>query len=87
MLVGEVVSLLLVAQPEASLYWCCAHQSGVGVRLGPGAKKLKGEFQDGSFQHLSPHGRMSSPKGLLPVSVSRVHSSCFLPLGDCKISR
>ena len=87
MLVGEVVSLLLVAQPEASPYWCCAHRSGVGIRLGPGAKKLKGEFQDGSFQHLRSHGRMSSPKGLLPVSVSRVHSSCFLPLGDCKISR
>ena len=41
-----------------------------GVDLDPEANKLEGGFQNSSCQQQCPHGRMSSPKWLLPVSVS-----------------
>ena len=38
--------------------------------LGPEVHKLEGGFQNGVCQHQCPHGRMSSPEWLPPVSMS-----------------
>ena len=40
------------------------------VGLGPEVHKLEGGFLNGECQHQCPHGRTSSPKWLLPVSMS-----------------
>lgn len=53
--------------PAICLAWNVLRLVLIGwwVGLGPGTNKLKGRFQDGTYQHQYTHDRMNSSKWLL----------------------
>ena len=68
--------------PTSCLAWGVPGLVPIGWWVGPSSSTnmLKGGFQNDAYQHKCNHGRMSSPKWLLLMSVFPGYPSCFLPL-------